>query len=561
MAINIWRKKPLSAFEADMKKSELKQVLGKWSLTAIGIGAIIGGGIFVLTGTAAHYHAGPALALSFVVAGIACIFAALCYAEFASMLPVEGSAYAYAYGTVGELFAWVIGWGLILEYAMGAMTVAVSWSGYFNKLLGLFSVKLPLWLTNDPTSAHTRLMYAQKMTNLQAILDKTQEFQTAKAEIISAGIDKVITNFDKIQTIAEFKQLTDKSTLTYLATQYSSIDLPNIFGFDFAFNLPALLIVCLVTMILIKGIKEAAGANNIIVIIKICAVLFVILVGAFALKPENWVPFIPDAKNIIGEDGNTHSAYGWGGIFGGAAAIFFAYIGFDAVSTQAGEAINPKKDMPFAIITSLLVCTVLYIAVSLVLTGMINYKDIVGDALKAPVAAAFESAGMPWAVLIITAAATIGLISVMLVMMLGQTRIFLGMAKDGLIPNFFKVIHPTFKTPYKSTILVGFVVSTVAAFTPIGLLGDMTSFGTLFAFAMVCGAVWILRRREPQLERGFKVPALPLIATLGIGTNLFLIINLNSLAQLLAMGWLVIGVIVYFLYGRKHSNLNKTIEE
>jgi APA family basic amino acid/polyamine antiporter len=250
-------------------------------------------------------------------------------------------------------------------------------------------------------------------------------------------------------------------------------------------------------------------------------------------------------------------AYGVAGVFGGAAAVFFAYIGFDAVSTQAGEAIDPKKDMPFAIIVSLLVCTVLYIAVALVLTGMINYNDIVGDALKAPVAAAFEKAGQPWAVFIITTAATVGLISVMLVMMLGQTRVFLGMAKDGLLPDFFKVIHPTFKTPYKSTILVGLVVSIVAAFTPISLLGDMTSFGTLFAFAMVCGAVWLLRIREPQLERGFKVPMLPLIALLGIGTNLFLIINLNPLAQRLAMGWLVIGVIVYFVYGKQNSNLEK----
>ncbi len=479
----IWRKKPISAFEADMKKSELKRVLGRWSLTAIGIGAIIGGGIFVLTGTAAHYHAGPALALSFVVAGIACIFAALCYAEFASMLPVEGSAYAYAYGTVGEIFAWVIGWGLILEYAMGAMTVAVSWSGYFNKLIGLFGLSIPAWLKNDPF------------------------------------------------------------TFT---------------GEGFAFNLPAFLIVWLVTSVLVKGIKEAASANNIIVILKLAAVLFVIFAGVFFIVPENWFPFIPEAREIMGENGKPQMAYGYGGIFGGAAAVFFAYIGFDAVSTQAGEAINPKKDMPFAIIVSLLVCTVLYIAVALVLTGMINYNDIVGDALRAPVAAAFEKAGQPWAVFIITVAATVGLISVMLVMMLGQTRVFLGMAKDGLLPEFFRAIHPKFKTPYKNTLLVGFVVSVVAAFTPIGLLADMTSFGTLFAFAMVCGAVWLLRIREPQLQRDFKVPALPIIATLGIVTNLFLIVNLNPLAQQLAMAWLVIGVIVYFAYGKRNSNLEKS---
>lgn len=491
MNTSIWRKKPLAAYEADMKKSELKRVLGKWSLTAIGIGAIIGGGIFVLTGTAAHYHAGPALALSFVVAGIGCIFAALCYAEFASMLPVEGSAYAYAYGTVGEVFAWLIGWGLILEYAMGAMTVAVSWSGYFAKLLHLFHIDLPFWLRNDPVSA-------------------------AK----------------------------------YAAD--NGLAAP-----DFAFNLPALVIVWLVTYILVKGIKEAAGANNIIVILKLGAVLFVILVGAFYITPANWEPFIPESKMIPGNDGQPVEAYGVGGIIRGASAIFFAYIGFDAVSTQAGEAINPKKDIPFAIITSLLVCTTLYIFVSLVLTGMINYNDIVGDALKAPVAFAFDSVGQTWAVFIITAAATVGLISVMLVMMLGQTRIFLGMSKDGLIPKFFSQVHPKFRTPWKSTILVGAVVSVVAAFTPIDVLSDMTSFGTLFAFAMVCGAVWLLRVREPNAERSFRVPALPLIAIAGILTNLYLIVNLSEKAQLYALIWLGFGVLVYFAYGKRNSNLEK----
>ncbi|ARK11466.1 APC family permease [Fibrivirga algicola] len=488
---SVWRKKPMYLYEQDIQKSELKRVLGKWSLTAIGIGAIIGGGIFVLTGTAAHYHAGPALALSFVVAGIGCIFAALCYAEFAAMLPVEGSAYAYAYGTMGELFAWVIGWGLILEYAMGAMTVAVSWSGYFNKLLHLFGIDIPFWLRNDPVSA-------------------------AKYAVDNGLADP-----------------------------------------GFSVNLPAFLIVWVVTAVLVRGIKEAAGANNVIVIMKVAAVLFVIIVGAFYVQSANWIPFIPAPEIIPGETGAPHEAYGWGGIISGASAIFFAYIGFDAVSTQAGEAINPRKDIPFAIVTSLLVCTILYIAVSLVLTGMINYKDIVGDALKAPVAAAFDSAGQPWAVFIITAAATAGLISVMLVMMLGQTRIFLGMAKDGLLPNFFRSIHPTLKTPFKSTILVGLVVSLVAAFTPISILGDMCSFGTLFAFAMVCLAVWLLRRSDPGRERSFRAPFLNVIAPLGILTNFYLIINLSELAQLLAFGWLILGLGVYFLYGRPNSNLNK----
>lgn len=317
--MSIWRIKPVSAFEADMKKSEMKRVLGKWSLTAIGIGAIIGGGIFVLTGTGAYFHAGPALALSFVIAGIACVFAALCYSEFASMIPVEGSAYAYAYGTIGEMFAWIIGWGLVLEYAMGSMTVAVSWSGYFNKFLGLFNVHLPNYLTQDPGS------YA---------------------------------------------------------------------GSGFSMNLPATIIVLLVTALLVRGTKEAAKANNVIVIIKIAAVLFVIIVGAFCVNTANWVPFIPDETSIM-DHGESRNVYGWNGIISGAAAIFFAYVGFDAVSTQAGEAINPKKDVPFAIITSLMVCTALYIAVSLVLTGMMNYKDFdpmgqYPNAIKAPVAMAFE---------------------------------------------------------------------------------------------------------------------------------------------------------------------------
>lgn len=466
-------------FEQDMKKSELKRVLGKWSLTAIGIGAIIGGGVFVLTGTAAHYHAGPALALSFVIAGIGCIFAALCYAEFAAMLPVEGSAYAYAYGTVGELFAWIIGWGLILEYAMGAMTVAVSWSGYFNKLLHLFGIHLPENLTNDP---------------------------------ISFGGPSV--------------------------------------------NLPALVIVWFVTWILVRGIKEAANANNMIVVLKVAVILFVIIMGAFYIDVANWTPFIPEETLVKHESGEMLPAYGWGGIISGASAIFFAYIGFDAVSTQAGEAINPKKDMPFAIIASLLICTVLYIAVSLVLTGMLNYKNITGDALKAPVAYAFDVAGQPWAVFVITAAATAGLLSVMLVMMLGQTRVFLGMAKDGLLPKFFAEVHPTLKTPWKSTILVGAVVSIVAGFTPISLLGDMTSFGTLFAFTMVCLAVWILRFRDPGRDRPFKVSGLNIVAPLGIIVNTFLIFNLGRTAQIFAIAWLLFGLVVYFLYGRPRSHLN-----
>ena len=487
--MSIWRVKPVSAFEADMKKSQLKRVLGKWSLTAIGIGAIIGGGIFVLTGTGAYNHAGPALALSFVIAGIACVFAALCYSEFASILPVEGSAYAYAYGTIGEVFAWIIGWGLILEYAMGSMTVAVSWSGYFNKMLKMFGIKLPDWLTTDPAS-------------------------------------------------------------------YT--------GEGFSMNLPAFLIVILVISLLIKGTEKAASANNFIVILKVSAVIFVIIAGAFFINVDNWSPFIPDVQTII-VDEKPHQAYGLKGIVSGAAAIFFAYVGFDAVSTQAGEAINPKKDVPFAIIVSLLVCTILYILVSLVLTGMISYQDFnplgkYPEAIKAPVAYAFDIAGQAWAGYIITIAATVGLISVLMVMIMGQSRIFLGMSKDGLIPPVFSKVNPISGTPKTNLMILGGFIATVAAFTPISKLAEMCSFGTLFAFTMVCVAVWILRVKQPDLERSFKVPALPVIAVCGIAINTYLMINLSIDAQLFSLGWLVIGILIYFIYGKRNSKLNNTQE-
>ena len=484
---NIWIKKPMEAYEADIKKSQLKRVLGKWSLTAIGIGAIIGGGIFVLTGTGAYYNAGPALALSFVIAGIACVFAALCYAEFASILPVEGSAYAYAYGTVGEIFAWIIGWGLILEYAMGSMTVAVSWSGYFGKLLKMFGLHLPDWLTTDPQ--------------------------------------------------------------TYAAAGNSG----------FAMNLPAFFIVLVVISILLRGTKGAAKANNFIVMLKVAAIIFVIVAGAFFIDPANWTPFIPEPTTIT-ENGVSHSAYGYAGIVAGASAIFFAYVGFDAVSTQAGEAINPKKDVPFAIIASLLICTLLYILVSLVLTGMMHYSDFnplgkYPDAIKAPVAYAFDIAGQAWAGYIITIAATVGLISVLMVTIMGQARIFLGMSKDGLIPKTFSKVNAETGVPNKNLMILGGVISVVAAFTPINDLAHMTSFGTLFAFTMVCVAVWVLRVKEPNLQRNFRVPALPLIAICGILINVYLIINLSIEAQTYSAIWLGLGFIIYFLYSRRHSKL------
>jgi APA family basic amino acid/polyamine antiporter len=484
MAGSPWRKKPISLFEADMKKSELNRVLGKWGLTSLGIGAIIGGGIFTLTGVAAHEYAGPALALSFVIAGIGCLFAALCYAEFSAVLPVEGSAYAYSYGTMGEIFAWIIGWNLILEYMMGATTVAVAWSGYFEKLLHQFNIHPPMWLMNDPVTAATK---------------------AAEAGVAAPS---------------------------------------------FSFNLPAFLITWVVTSILVRGIKEAAKTNNLIVILKIAVVLFVIFVGFFFIDTDNYQPFIPE--RVIDKDGVGH--FGWSGVITAASIVFFAYIGFDAVSTQAGEAINPKKDVPYAIIMSLVICTVLYILVSLVLTGMVPYGEL---DMKAPVASAFEGVGMKWATVLITIAAVAGLISVMLVMMLGQTRIFLGMAKDGLLPfNIFGKIHETFKTPFRSTILVGLVISIVASLTPIDKVSEMCSMGTLLAFAMIALAVLILRIKQPDLERPFKVPFLPVVSTLGVGFNVFLMMYVRKETWIAFLIWSSIGILVYFLYSRKNSKLN-----
>jgi APA family basic amino acid/polyamine antiporter len=504
----IFRSKPVEAFEEDMKKSGLRRVLGKWGLTSIGVGAIIGAGIFVMTGVGAREYAGPALALSFVIAGMGCTFAALCYAEFASFLPVEGSAYAYSYATMGEFFAWIIGWDLILEYAMASAAVSVGWSGYLAKFLNLFNIKFPLWLTSDWFSASKALSDAA--TNA-----------TAKAELL---------------------------------THYSSLDLPMLFGHQIAVNLPAFIIVWVVTLILVKGIKEAASTNIVMVTIKVIVVLFIIIVGASYINTENWTPFIPERTTLSGPLG-THQAYGFLGIISGAAYIFFAYIGFDTVSTQAGEAKNPKKDVPFGIITSLVICTVLYIAVSLVLTGMMNYKEL---NLQAPIAAAFAKVGLNFAVFIISAAAVAGLTSVLIVMLLGQSRVFYAMAKDGLLPkNPFGLLHTKFRTPYKASLLTGSVVSLVAAFTPINVIAELVNIGTLLAFVMVCTAVWIMRYKEPDRPRPFRTPVIWLVAPLGIAFNLGMMLSLGSHNWERLFFWLALGISIYFIYGRSHSLLKK----
>lgn len=540
------RKKPISAFEADMKKGGLNRILTRWGLTSLGIGAIIGGGIFTLTGIAAHDYAGPALALSFIIAGVGCLFASLCYAEFASILPVEGSAYAYAYGTIGEFFAWFIGWNLILEYMMGATTVAVAWSGYFSKLLGLFHIKLPLSLLADKATALEKLNHAQAVDSVKEYLaaNANATFQQTKAFFDNSPYTESLKS---LTSMTDFQNFATGEGVAKFAEHYSSIDLSGI-----VFNLPAFLITWVITAILVKGIKEAAKTNNIIVVIKIAVVLFVIIVGAFYINTDNWVPFIP-AETTTLVDGIPKVNFGLGGVLTAATIVFFAYIGFDAVSTQAGEAINPKKDVPFAIVASLIICTVLYILVSLVLTGMVRFDQL---DKAAPVASAFSSVGLTWATLFITIAATAGLMSVMLVMMLGQTRIFLGMSKDGLLPGFFKELHPKFLTPHKSTILVGLIISFVAALTPIDKVSEMCSMGTLLAFAMVCLAVMILRYKQPGLERPYKTPAVYVVGCLGVGFNLFLMCHVRAETWLTFLLWGGLGMLVYFIYSRHKSNLH-----
>ncbi len=503
-----WRaRKTQAMFDNDVRDSGLKRVLNKWNLTAIGIGCVIGAGIFVMPGLAAKEFAGPSLAISFIIAGLGCAFAALCYAEFASIIPVEGSAYAYSYATMGELFAWIIGWDLIIEYCMSSSVVAVGWSGYFLKFMNLFNVHLPIWMVNDIT--------------------------TCKNLIAEA---------------------TSKGTLAELGTHFSSLEIPHLFGIDIAINLPAVAVTLVITGILLIGIKEAAGANMGLVILKVAVVIFVIATGAFFVDTANWTPFIPErALNNKGE-----MSFGYPGIMIGAAYIFYAFIGFDAVSTQAGEAKNPRKDVPFAIIMSLAICTVLYIAVTLVLTGMVKYTDL---DITAPIAAAFGQVGLNISVWFISVAALAGLSSVLLVNTLAQSRLFLAMSKDGLLPQkLFGTIHPKFKTPFYGTLLIGSATATIAAVVPIETIAKLVNIGTLFAFTMVCVAVLVLRYKSPELKGSFRVPYLPIVATLGILFNVSLMFSLKWENWVRLIIWLSIGLLVYFLYSQKNSKLRKLNE-
>ncbi len=509
---NLLKCKPLDMLMAEAAETgehSLKRALGPINLVTLGIGAIIGAGIFVLTGSAAAKYAGPAIVLSFILSGVACVFAGLCYAEFASLIPIAGSAYTYGYATLGEIFAWIIGWDLILEYAFGAATVASGWSGYVLSFLEDFGIRIPPRLTLAPSEK--LVLYNGHWEHLERM----------------------------------------KDTLHTLHIDPNS--LPQQTGL---FNVVAFLAIVAVTILLVIGIKESANFNSAIVIVKVAIVLmFIGIAGIFAIQhPDivtaNWHPFIP--PNVTGKFGD----YGWSGIARGASVIFFAYIGFDAVSTAAQEARNPQKDMPFGILGSLVICTVLYILVSGLLTGVVHYSDLnVSD----PVALGIDATGVVWARFLVKLGAIFGLATVMLVMLLGQSRVFYSMAHDRLLPEWAGAVHPRFRTPWISTMIVGAFVAVFAAVVPIDVLGELVSIGTLMAFVIVCAGVWTLRKRRPDLPRPFKTPWVPVVPILGMMVSFGLMASLPLDTWIRLIVWLVLGMIIYFGYSRHHSKVQQEV--
>ena len=523
---NLFARKSMNTLMAESHEEgshTLERTLGPFSLTALGVGAVIGAGIFVLSGLASQ-KVGPALMLSFILSGLGCLFAGLCYAEFAAMIPLAGSAYTYAYATMGELLAWIIGWDLTLEYAMGASTVSSGWSNHFIELLAIFKVHFPLWLSYDHW---TGLGTAMKTVSTQAVTAAHPDLVPG-SKAFGAALDAVLK----------------KPSDDIVSQAHALLGAPVLFGHEIGFNLPAFLIALAITVVLVVGIKESAKFNATIVVIKVAVVLFVLGLGAHYVDTRLW-----------GQDWHTFAPFGWAGIGKAAGLIFFSYIGFDAVSTTAQEAKNPQRDMPIGIIVSLAICTVLYIGVAAVLTGMVYWPQI---NIEAPIARAFLDHNLVWAADIITIGAIAGLTSVMLVMLLGQSRVLYAMAKDGLLPrSFFADIHPRFRTPWKSTLLAGRRAAIVGSLTPIEIIGDMVNIGTLFAFVIVCIAVVILRRREPERERAFRTPLVPLVPILGVGFNAYMIYTLGKWNWIRLIVWLIIGLVVYFFYGRRHSLVQK----
>jgi basic amino acid/polyamine antiporter, APA family len=509
--MNLFRRKSITALQTEaLTDNSLHRALGPLNLVLLGIGCIIGTGIFVLTGTAAAQNAGPAVVLSFALAGIVSAFAALCYSEFASLVPMSGSAYTYGYATLGELFAWIIGWDLALEYAVGAIAVSVGWSGYMVSFLRDFGIQIPPELS-AARGIHLIDLPAALAATLKMKVGWTVFGGELANQIKAAGTDP-----------ASLHQVTA------------------------IFNLPAVIIVAIVTILLVVGIKESAGFNNLIVFLKIAVVLLFIVGAAKAINPANWHPFIPANTGKWGD-------FGWSGVMRGASLVFFAYIGFDAVSTAAQEAKNPRRDVPTGIIGSLLVCTVLYILVSGIATGVVPYRLL---DVPEPIALAADHANMGWMARIIKLGAIAGLSSVILVMMLGQTRVFWSMSRDGLLPPLISRVHPRFKTPWLITIITGVVVAFFGAVLPVRDAGNLCNIGTLLAFVIVSVGVLVLRIREPELQRKFKVPAIWFVAPMGALSAFALMLYLPLMTWLRLLIWFLIGMIIYLAYGHRHSKLH-----
>ncbi|MFN0031016.1 MAG: amino acid permease [Flavobacteriales bacterium] len=538
----VWMKKPIEMMMRDSEQGGLKRTLGATSLVLLGIGAIIGAGLFVRTASASAEAAGPAVTISFMVAAIGCAFAGLCYAEFASMFPISGSAYAYAYTTMGELVAWIIGWALIMEYALGAATVSIAWSEYLNNLLKVLgSNPIPYEWCHSPFEKLYSIAEAHTYNSVIAY------FQAIPADIVEG---KAVAF--PVPAVSEgLLYLSDKQFEKLPANMHGLVHTQS--G---VMNAPALSILLALTLLLIRGTKESAVVNGIIVFIKVAIVLVFIAVGFQFINGANYEPYTIPA-GTPGHEGFFQ--HGWGGIFRGAAIVFFAFIGFDAVSTAAQEAKNPKRDMPIGILGSLVVCTILYILFAHVLTGVANWSDF-ADPTKgkeASVAYAIQEYmhGYGWLAKCITIAILAGFSSVILVMLMGQSRVFFSMSNDGLIPKVFSALHPKFRTPYKSNWILFLFVGLFAAFVPGSVAGDLTSFGTLLAFVLVCLGILVLRKTNPGIVRPFKTPWVPLVPLLGMLVCMFMIISLDHVTLGVALIWMVIGLAIYFGYSRYHSKI------
>lgn len=516
--------KMLQQSEGSSDGPSLKRTLGATNLIALGIGAIIGAGLFVRTAAAAAEASGAAVTLSFVVAAIGCAFAGLCYAEFAAMIPISGSAYAYSYVTMGEVVAWIIGWALIMEYALGAATVSIAWSEYLNNLLG---GAIPYEWCHSPFES----LYRVTGDGIAAISAYSPEF----AKGVTAG--------GLLLTEEQFATL--PSNLASMVTVTSGY-----------VNAPSLIILLLLTLLLIKGTQESAMVNMVIVFVKVAIVLLFIAIGWKFINPVNYTPYlIPEGT--VGHEG--FFKWGWGGVLGGAGIVFFAFIGFDAVSTAAQEAKNPKRDMPIGILGSLVVCTILYILFGHVLTGVANWAEFKTAGKEASVAYAIQNhmPGFEWLATSVTVAILAGFSSVILVMLMGQSRVFYSMSNDGLIPKVFSELHPKYQTPYKANMILFVFVGLFAAFVPGSVAGDLTSFGTLFAFVLVSAGVWVMRRKSPEIVRPFKTPWVPFVPIMGVLICTAMIIGLDPQTLKVAAIWMAVGLVVYFVYSRKHSKLNQ----